>query len=509
MSTPRRSAFILPAVLVIIGLLALTMAGFMFFVRAELAGVQAERDAQQARLAAESGLQEVIAILRKEHDDPTAWFDRPDRFRHVLVWAETYERENDPCKQMNSRTEFLRSSSVSPAWRFSVVAPSLDGLPGTMRFGITPEGGKLNLNTASEAEITRLFEDVLPALGVENTPELIACLLDWLDTDDEMRPNGAETEYYKTLVPGYCAKNGPLDTLEELLLVKGFTAAVLYGEDTNRNGILDRNEDDGDASFPYYDNGDGLLNYGLAPFVTVWSRTVSATGTPGTGGTTGTGTDTGAGQDTGASEGQGQGKDASKKKSKQADPNQTKDTGTGASTGARTGGVTPPPAEGKGTEGSPATEESDPNQMTNPEDESQGEGTEQPGQTTGGTTKIDVNTASVRVLRALDGMTSEGAEQIVALRAQQSAEALGTTEWLVASGALDPETYAAVKDRLTTKSSQFHVEIVGYADHTRQVRRYEWIVELHGPVVQVLYHRDLTRLGFAWPVDDDTVVITR
>ena len=42
-----------------------------------------------------------------------------------------------------------------------------------------------------------------------------------------------------TLDPPYRAKNKPLDTVEELLMVKGFDGRILYGEDYNRNGYLD------------------------------------------------------------------------------------------------------------------------------------------------------------------------------------------------------------------------------------------------------------------------------
>jgi len=413
-SLRKTPAFILPVVLVLVGLLALVMGGFMFFVRAEVAGVQAERDAQQARLAAESGLQEVIAVLRAGRDDRALWWDNPARFRHALVWSEEYRRADDPVRKTGSRKDILASGRIVPTWRFSVVARNLDGLPDTMRYGITPENGKLNLNDASEEEIERLFMAVLPLLGVENTPELVAAFLDWRDEDDDMRPGGAESDYYSTLKPAYRAKNGKLDTVEELLLVKGFSAAILYGEDTNRNGILDRNEDDGSSSFPYYDNGDGILQHGLAPYVTVWSQEPSSTGTGG-----------------------------------------------------------PPTTQ---PQAQPA--------------------------------KVNVNAASAVVLEAI-GVPPDQAQNVVTLREEQSAETLQTTDWLVATGALDAETYSAVQSRLTTRALQFHVEVVGYADHVKLARRYEWVVEVRGPFVQVLYHRDLTSLGLAWPVDRDEALVQR
>jgi hypothetical protein len=128
MNAVRRRWLILPVVLVLVGLLALTMAGFMFFVRAELAGTQARRDAQQARLAAESGLEELITVLRASRDDPTTWYDVPDRFRHALVWAEGFTREEDPVRNMGSRKEILAESTPGVAWRYSVVAQNPDGV---------------------------------------------------------------------------------------------------------------------------------------------------------------------------------------------------------------------------------------------------------------------------------------------------------------------------------------------------------------------------------------------
>jgi hypothetical protein len=65
-------------------------------------------------------------------------------------------------------------------------------------------------------------------------------------------------------------KNGPLATVEELLLVPGMTEVIYYGEDENGNGELDDEEDDGDET-PPYDNEDGELQLGLKDFVTVFA----------------------------------------------------------------------------------------------------------------------------------------------------------------------------------------------------------------------------------------------
>jgi general secretion pathway protein K len=63
-------------------------------------------------------------------------------------------------------------------------------------------------------------------------------LLDWIDADDKPRARGAEKEYYLSLKTPYPAKNGPLDSLEELLLIKGLKPETYYGKE-GREGLKD------------------------------------------------------------------------------------------------------------------------------------------------------------------------------------------------------------------------------------------------------------------------------
>lgn len=103
------------------------------------------------------------------------------------------------------------------------------------------------------------------------TDELADAILDFIDSDETAREFGCESEYYESLSPPYPAKNSPLESLDELLLVRGVTPSLLYGEDMNRNGLLDPNENDGDASFPP-DNADGALQMGWSAYLTVFGR---------------------------------------------------------------------------------------------------------------------------------------------------------------------------------------------------------------------------------------------
>jgi general secretion pathway protein K len=47
-------------------------------------------------------------------------------------------------------------------------------------------------------------------------------LLDWIDVDDDRRPEGAENADYEALQEPYASRNGPLRTLGELTLVRGW-----------------------------------------------------------------------------------------------------------------------------------------------------------------------------------------------------------------------------------------------------------------------------------------------
>jgi type II secretory pathway component PulK len=128
-------------------------------------------------------------------------------------------------------------------------------------YGLTDESGKINLNSASEEMLLKL-----PGM----TAELAASIIDWRDEDSEITPGGAEDEYYLLLSEPYNCKNSEFETVEEILLVKGASEELLYGEDTNLNSILDDHENDGDLSEPS-DNRNGRLDFGFYDYVTVYS----------------------------------------------------------------------------------------------------------------------------------------------------------------------------------------------------------------------------------------------
>ena len=144
--------------------------------------------------------------------------------------------------------------------------------PSLPYFGLDDESGRLDVNTATLAML-----EALPRM----TPSLAAAIIDWRDSDSEVTSGGAEEETYMRRNPAHRAKNANFETLDELRLVFGMDAEVLFGEDANQNGILDPNENDGDAS-PPKDNQDGRLDPGILEYLTV-APAATTTTAPGPG----------------------------------------------------------------------------------------------------------------------------------------------------------------------------------------------------------------------------------
>lgn len=102
---------------------------------------------------------------------------------------------------------------------------------------VVSEAGRLNVNTISQP----LLERILVACGVEpgrQTTIIVNSLLDWRDHDDLHRLDGAESDYYLGLDRPYHAKNSDLQSLQELLLVRGIEPELFHGTE-DHPGLAD------------------------------------------------------------------------------------------------------------------------------------------------------------------------------------------------------------------------------------------------------------------------------
>lgn len=232
-SRPRehRRGIVLVIVLVVVAVLSLAAYSFtqMMFAHNETTHVAGRQI--QAKLLAASGVESVRAFLMQ---DPTAQaeagglYNNPDHFQAIQV---------------------LVSEDLGQQGRFTVLAPAFDESSNSVgvRYGIEDESARVNVNALLE------IDKAAAAVGMENvgrdllmalpgmTVDVADAILDWIDSDEEMREFGAEFGDYLDYAP----KNGPLETVEELLLVRGVTPDLLFGYDVNRNGMIDASEMEG------------------------------------------------------------------------------------------------------------------------------------------------------------------------------------------------------------------------------------------------------------------------
>jgi general secretion pathway protein K len=137
--------------------------------------------------------------------------------------------------------------ALSDPWGPGIPYEELGGA--AVRCTIADEYGKLNLNALLRAgggggaeggegggvqelepnpELELALRAVFMARGAETDP--VDAILDWIDPDDEPRPEGAESDYYSSGDAGFACKNGPFDSVEELLMVRGVTPDLFFGD---------------------------------------------------------------------------------------------------------------------------------------------------------------------------------------------------------------------------------------------------------------------------------------
>ena len=273
-SNVRRRGIVLLLVLTVIVLLSLAAYTFSDLMLTERDGALLHGEQIQARALVESGVDMLRLYLSQDYATRLSaggHLDNPSQFQGVLV-----------------------VDGGDPLWRgrFTVVAPALDtyGLFDGVRYGLEDESTRINFSALMQGQNLdeeKQRELLMTMPGV--TEDVADAILDWIDEDEEPREYGAELEYYSTLDPPYQPKNGPLDTIEELLLVRGVTPELLFGLDTNHNGMVDAHEQQAvlDGSATSTNSADvlqfeGLLDRGWSAYLTTYSseRNVDSLGNP-------------------------------------------------------------------------------------------------------------------------------------------------------------------------------------------------------------------------------------
>jgi len=105
-----------------------------------------------------------------------------------------------------------------------------DNIIGRGRFSIkiTDQERRFNINAADRFVLQQALIMMNVDASLQGT--LVDSIMDWKDPDNDPGINGAESDdFYLRLTPPYYAKNGPIDDISELLLVKGMSPEVYWG----------------------------------------------------------------------------------------------------------------------------------------------------------------------------------------------------------------------------------------------------------------------------------------
>lgn len=199
----------LMVVLWILAFLGVVFTAFTFSMRTELAAAGNFREKAETHSLAEAGIYraaaEIINAERNVDPDSTLydalderWHSNPGAYENVSLGRGTY-------------------------W-----------------VTVTDEESKIPLNGATDAVLRRLFAHS----GVKDEQLLsviVDSIQDWRDPDNFHRLSGAEDDYYLSQPVPYKAKNGNFETIDELLLVKGVTPEILYGNvaSPDRRAVLE------------------------------------------------------------------------------------------------------------------------------------------------------------------------------------------------------------------------------------------------------------------------------
>ena len=203
----RRQASILVGLLWCLALLSVIVVGVLHTARMDLLVVKNYGDRMQAHYLALAGIEKAKALLYRDAQD------------------RSHSRKNHSGNFYNDAQQF----HDVPLGRgvFSVVRRGRADEGGGIIFGVSDEESRLNLNTATTNELA----------GLQNmTPDVATAIVNWRGGNDAT--GVAEAEYYRGLQPPYQPRNGPFQTVRELLMVRGVTPELFFGRDAHQNGLL-------------------------------------------------------------------------------------------------------------------------------------------------------------------------------------------------------------------------------------------------------------------------------
>lgn len=241
-SEKRNEGVALILVLLFVVLLTVLVVEFAYEAQVEASYSMNSGNDYQARLAARSAVYKGISVLemdrlQAELGSQATTTTNGTGTSSSSSSSSSMSANNNNNDNTGTNTADSRLSSWAQPGNFE---PLNDAV---MRTTITDEFGKINLNALVVNDNgTRVIREHI-RLGLEeffrlrgeaaqaevDPTALVESIIDWIDEDDETEQGGAESDFYLASENPYNAKNGPMDSLDELLLIKGMTPDLYFG----------------------------------------------------------------------------------------------------------------------------------------------------------------------------------------------------------------------------------------------------------------------------------------
>ena len=114
--------------------------------------------------------------------------------------------------------------------------------PGHISVTITDMERKWDINLVANPRQPQkeILQKALTEVGVtdaEQSSTIIDSIIDWINPNESAGFSGAKSDYYMHLNPPYFCKNGQIDDISELLLIKGITPEIYWGSNSTNHPV--------------------------------------------------------------------------------------------------------------------------------------------------------------------------------------------------------------------------------------------------------------------------------
>lgn len=242
---PVRGVALIIAIM-IISVMMMFASDFIVSSTVDLTMATAERDNIKAEYVAKSGANWAIWLNMFDYglDIQFSSSQEPMMKQAKAAVGPLWNKLNDVFSfdsplDLSQTATFVKAFGMSGVMDASIIE-MLQSLGGEMGIGVVDEGGKINLNACYASRtvcktIMMMVNALMNCTEVEReymksenikTTEVVAKITDWIDGDQSAEAESgqsSEDDAYGKRVPPHKSKNGPLDTLDELRVIDGWT----------------------------------------------------------------------------------------------------------------------------------------------------------------------------------------------------------------------------------------------------------------------------------------------